>query len=126
MNNSPKRISSELISEKIKIIKDIDLNTLFNLNYNFDPLKGLIEHLLTNQEKLQNQIDEMCSKDSDREKQTKELVDDIKSIKETYATKNSFNPIFDVIKKINIKLNQYNDNFSESKFISKYLYHLYI
>jgi uncharacterized coiled-coil DUF342 family protein len=121
MNNSPKRISSELISEKIKIIKDIDLNTLFNLNYNFDPLKGLIEHLLTNQEKLQNQIDEMCSKDSDREKQTKELVDDIKSIKETYATKNSFNPIFDVIKKINIKLNQYNDNFSESKFISKYL-----
>ena len=62
MNNSPKRISSELISEKIKIIKDIDLNTLFNLNYNFDPLKGLIEHLLTNQEKLQNQIDEMCSK----------------------------------------------------------------
>ena len=27
MNNSPHRISSELTSEKIKIIKDIDLNS---------------------------------------------------------------------------------------------------
>ena len=66
MNNSPHRISSELTSEKIKIIKDIDLNSLFNLSYNFDLLKGLIEHLLTNQQKLQNQIDEMYNKDCEK------------------------------------------------------------
>ena len=38
MDNGPERVSTELITEKINIIKDIDLNTLFNLNYNFDPL----------------------------------------------------------------------------------------
>lgn len=36
------RISSEITQEKIKIMNDIDLNALFNLNYNFDLLKGII------------------------------------------------------------------------------------
>ena len=85
MNNSPHRISSELTSEKIKIIKDIDLNSLFNLSYNFDLLKGLIEHLLTNQQKLQNQIDEMYKKDCERDKQTNYLLDDMYN----YSSKNS-------------------------------------
>ena len=46
MNNKKKkssnRLSTEMTSEKIKIIKDIDLNSIFKLNYNFDVLKGLI------------------------------------------------------------------------------------
>ena len=116
MNNSPHRISSELTSEKIKIIKDIDLNSLFNLSYNFDLLKGLIEHLLTNQQKLQNQIDEMYKKDCDRDKHTNALLDDMILIKEKYADKDSFNPVLDEIKEIKNKLNQHDENFSESKF----------
>ena len=116
MNNSPHRISSELTSEKIKIIKDIDLNSLFNLSYNFDLLKGLIEHLLTNQQKLQNQIDEMYKKDCERDKQTNYLLDDMKVIKETYVDKESLNPIYDEIKGMKDKLNQHDDKFSLSKF----------
>jgi len=58
-NNSPHRISTEVTTEKIKIMNDIDLNALFNLNYNFDLLKGIIEQLLKNQNALQNQIDEL-------------------------------------------------------------------
>ena len=115
MNNSPHRISSELTSEKIKIIKDIDLNSLFNLSYNFDLLKGLIEHLLTNQQKLQNQIDEMYQKDCDRDKHTNALLDDMKLIKETYVDKNTFNPILDEINGIKEKINSHNEKFSESK-----------
>ena len=42
-------------SEKIQITNDIDLNALFNLNYNFDLLKGIIEQLLKNQKSLQDQ-----------------------------------------------------------------------
>ena len=116
MNNSPHRISSELTSEKIKIIKDIDLNSLFNLSYNFDLLKGLIEHLLTNQQKLQNQIDEMYNKDCDRDKQTNLLIDDMKLIKETYVDKDSLNPIFEEIEGIKEKLNHHEEKLSFSKF----------
>ena len=122
MDNGPERVSTELITEKINIIKDIDLNTLFNLNYNFDPLKGLIEQLLTNQEKLQKQIDGINSKENDREKQVKGFFGDLKLIKDTYANKDSFNSILDLIKKINTKLKQYEDNFSESKFFNEFIY----
>ncbi len=115
MNNSPHRISSELTSEKIKIIKDIDLNSLFNLSYNFDLLKGLIEHLLTNQQKLQNQIDEMYKKDCERDQHTNALLDDMKLIKETYVDKNTFNSILDEINEIKEKINSHNEKFSESK-----------
>ena len=115
MNNSPHRISSELTSEKIKIIKDIDLNSLFNLSYNFDLLKGLIEHLLTNQQKLQNQIDEMYKKDCERDQHTNALLDDMKLIKETYVDKNTFNSILDEINGIKEKINSHNEKFSESK-----------
>ena len=122
MENGPERVSTELITEKINIIKDIDLNTLFNLNYNFDPLKGLIEQLLTNQEKLQKQIDGINSKENDREKQVKGLFGDLKLIKDIYANKDSFNSILELIKKINTKLKQYEDNFSESKFFNEFIY----
>lgn len=40
----------------IKIEKDIDLNSLFNLNYNFDLLKGIIEELLNNQKNLKEKM----------------------------------------------------------------------
>ena len=116
MNNSPHRISSELTSEKIKIIKDIDLNSLFSLSYNFDLLKGLIEHLLTNQQKLQNQIDEMYNKDCDRDKHTNLLLNDMKLIKETYVDKDSLNPIFEEIEGIKEKLNHHEEKLSFSKF----------
>ena len=119
MNNSPNRISTELTSEKIKIINDIDLNSLFNLNYSFDTLKGIIEHLLTNQQKLQNQIDEIFVKDCDRDKEVDKkignLTKETKSIKESYVDKSFFNNLLNEIKGIKSHLKKHDDEISESK-----------
>lgn len=115
MNNSPNRISTELTSEKIKIINDIDLNSLFNLNYNFDVLKGIIEHLLTNQQKLQNQIDEIFIKDCDRDKDITSLLKDTKLIKDSFVDKNSFKIVLDNIKEIKEHLKKHDDEILESK-----------
>jgi len=123
MNNSPNRISSELTSEKIKIINDIDLNTLFNLNYNFDVLKGIIEHLLTNQQKLQNQIDEIYVKDCDRDKSILTLLKDTKLLKDSYVDKNSFKVVLNDIKEIKEHLKKHDDEISESKYI--YIVNIY-
>ena len=115
MNNSPNRISTELTSEKIKIINDIDLNSLFNLNYNFDVLKGIIEHLLTNQQKLQNQIDEIFIKDCDRDKDITSLLKDTKLIKDSFVDKNSFKIVLDNIQEIKEHLKKHDDEILESK-----------
>ena len=115
MNNSPDRISSELTSEKIKIINDIDLNSLFNLNYNFDTLKGIISHLLTNQQKLQNQIDEIFVKDCDRDKNIENILNDTKLLKDTYVDKNSFKVVLENIKQIKEHLKKHDQEISERK-----------
>ena len=115
-NNSPNRISTELTSEKIKIINDIDLNSLFNLNYNFDVLKGIIEHLLTNQQKLQNQIDEIFVKDCDRDQNITNLLRDTKAIKDSYVDKNSFKVVLQNIKEIKEHLKKHDNEIAESKF----------
>jgi len=108
-------ISSELQSEKIKIVKNINLNSLFNLSYNFEVLKLLIENLLANQQKLQNQINEMHRKDCERDKYTNSLLDDMKIIKETYVDKNTFNPVVDEIKEVKDNLKQHDEKFNEGK-----------
>ena len=119
MNNKKKkssnRLSTEMTSEKIKIIKDIDLNSIFKLNYNFDVLKGLIEHLLTNQQKLQNQIDEIYLKDGERDKNTSTILDDIKSIKENYIDKNFFNNTLNDINEFKNNINLQEDKINECK-----------
>ena len=55
-----------------------DLNELFNFSYNFDLLKGIIEKLLKNQQKLQKQIDSM----KDEQKDLKLLKNDLNTTKE--------------------------------------------
>ena len=92
-NNSPHRISTEITTEKIKIMNDIDLNALFNLNYNFDLLKGIIEQLLKNQNALQNQIDDLYGVNSDKDKRIEILEKEVQHLKETYITKENLKPI---------------------------------
>ena len=114
MENIP-HISSELSSEKIKILKNINLNSLFNLTYNFEVLKLLIENLLANQQKLQNQINEMHRKDCQRDKYINQLLDDMKMIKDTYVNKDTFNPVLDEINEVKDNLKQHDDKFNEGK-----------
>ena len=116
-NNSPHRISTEMTSEKIKIMNDIDLNALFNLNYNFDLLKGIIEQLLKNQNSLQNQIDDLYGVNGDKDKRIENLEKEVKYLKETYVTKTEFKVIETDLKKIKEKLKTHDDQIEESKLL---------
>jgi hypothetical protein len=115
-NNSPHRISTEITSEKIKIMNDIDLNALFNLNYNFDLLKGIIEQLLKNQNALQNQIDELFGNNGDKDKRIEELEKEVKYLKETYVSKTELKVIEDDLKEIKEHLQKHDIQIEESKY----------
>ena len=115
--SSPHRISTEVTSEKIKIVNDIDLNALFNLNYNFDLLKGIIETLLKNQGALQKQLDELYSSNEDKDKIIQDLEADIKSLKETKLYINEFNELKPEIEKMNNHLKQNDKKIEECNFI---------
>ena len=114
-NNSPHRISTEITTEKIKIMNDIDLNALFNLNYNFDLLKGIIEQLLKNQNALQNQIDDLYGINSDKDQRIDTLEKELKLIKETYIKKDDLKPIEVDLKSITEHLKKHDDQIDESK-----------
>ena len=114
-NNSPHRISTEITSEKIKIMNDIDLNALFNLNYNFDLLKGIIEQLLKNQNSLQNQIDELFENNGDKDKRIENLEKEVKYLKETYVNKSVLKALETDLKLIKEKLKTHDYQIEESK-----------
>ena len=113
-NNSPHRISTEINSEKIKIMNDIDLNALFNLNYNFDLLKGIIEQLLKNQNALQNQIDELFGNIGDRDKRIEALEKEVKYLKETYVNKSQLKEVLEDLKEIKEHLKKHDIQIEDS------------
>jgi chromosome segregation ATPase len=119
-NNSPHRISTEITTEKIKIMNDIDLNALFNLNYNFDLLKGIIEQLLKNQNALQNQIDDLYGVNSDKDKRIEILEKEVQHLKETYITKENLKPTETDLKAIKDHLKKHDTQIDESKNIFYY------
>ena len=114
-NNSPHRISTEITSEKIKIMNDIDLNALFNLNYNFDLLKGIIEQLLKNQNALQNQIDELFGINADKDNRIDSLEKEVKYLKETYVNKTELKIIETDLKEIKEHLKKHDGQIEDSK-----------
>ena len=114
-NNSPNRISTEINSEKIKIMNDIDLNALFNLNYNFDLLKGIIEQLLKNQNALQNQVDELFGSIGDRDQRIDALEKEVKYLKETYVNKSQLKEVLEDLKEIKEHLKKHDIQIEDSK-----------
>jgi len=113
--SSPHRISTEITSEKIKIVNDIDLNSLFNLNYNFDLLKGIIETLLKNQEAIQKQLDEAYSSNFDKNKEMENIEKQIKYIKDIYIDKGTFMKLESEVDKIKEHLNKTDKRVDECK-----------
>ena len=113
--SSPHRISTEITSEKIKIVNDIDLNSLFNLNYNFDLLKGIIETLLKNQEAIQKQLDEVYSSNFDKDKEIENNENQIKLIKELYVDKNTFKNLESEVNELKEHLKQTDKKVEECK-----------
>ena len=111
----PNVISTEMTSEKIQITNDIDLNALFNLNYNFDLLKGIIEQLLKNQNSLQNQINDLFGANGDKDKRIENLEKEVKYLKETYVNKSQLKEIETDLKQIKEKLKVHDKLIEESK-----------
>ena len=83
----------------ITIVKDLDVDALFNLTYNFDLLKGIITTILNNQEILKGQIEQEKEKNNQQNEIIESLKNEIISIKENYSLKEEF-------KKITTKINQ--------------------
>ena len=125
--SSPHRISTELTSEKIKIVNDIDLNALFNLNYNFDLLKGIIETLLKNQEAIQKQLDEIYSSNYDKDKSIENMEKEIKTMKEMYIDRGVFKNLETEVEQIKDHLKQTDKKIEECKlYIFMIIYYLSI
>lgn len=113
--SSPHRISTELTSEKIKTVNDIDLNALFNLNYNFDLLKGIIETLLKNQEAIQKQLDEVYSSNYDKDKAIENMEKQIKIIKDVFIDRSTFKNLEAEVDQIKEHLKQTDKKIEECK-----------
>ena len=122
MKKSPHRISTEITSEKIKIVNDIDLNSLFKLNFNFDLLKGIIETLLKNQEAIQKQLDEIYSSNYEKDKQIENLENKIKLVKESCVDRVKFNNLEHEVDQIKVHLKQTDKKIEECKIFFNFIY----
>ena len=92
--------TSQISNEKIQLMANIDLNGLFNLNYNFDLLKGVIEELLKNQQLLQKRMDNMDNKFDDKDQRIAQLEKEVKILKENQIDKNVITEIKNDISEI--------------------------
>ena len=122
MKKSPHRISTEVTSDKIKLVNDIDLNALFNLNYNFDLLKGIIETLLQNQGALQRQLDDMYASNEEKDKTIEKMEEDIKLLKDAKINRTEFKKLTTEVENIQSHLKQDDKRIDECKFILFKLY----
>ena len=120
--NKSNTILMDISPDNITIVDNLDLNTLFNLSYNFDILKGIIFTILKNQESLQMQIEKEKKVNKDQYKAIESLKSNIISIKEKYISKESFNETQYHVDKIEAKTNQIDeklllieDGFTKSK-----------
>ena len=106
---------SKISNEKIQLMANIDLNGLFNLNYNFDLLKGVIEELLKNQQILQKRMDDMDDTFDDKDRKIAELEKEVKILKENQIDKNVITEMKNDISEIQNHLKKHDDQIDDSK-----------
>jgi chromosome segregation ATPase len=106
---------SKISNDKIQLMANIDLNGLFNLNYNFDLLKGVIEELLKNQQILQKRMDDMDDTFDDKDRKIAELEKEVKILKENQIDKNVITEIKNDISEIQNHLKKHDDQIDDSK-----------
>jgi chromosome segregation ATPase len=107
--------SAKISNEKIQLMNNIDLNALFNLNYNFDLLKGVIEELLKNQQLLQNHMENIDNMNDDKDDRIKELEREVKILKENQIDKNLIEQIQNDLSEIKAHLKKHDDQIDDSK-----------
>ena len=106
---------ADIEQDKIKVYNNVDLNSLFNLNYNFDLLKGVIEELLKNQQILQKRMDDMENTFDDKDKRIAELEKEVKILKENQIDKNVITEIKNDISEIKKHLQKHDEQIDDSK-----------
>ena len=121
MSNSNDLIFTNIEPDKIQIYNNVDLNSLFNLNYNFDLLKGIIGALLKNQQALQKQVEQANYVKNENDKTIESLKNEIIEIKEKYTTREDFVKVQDKMNKVN----EIYQVFDEQQAKSKYQYILF-
>lgn len=114
MSTSP-HIQARITNEKIKIAHNIDLNALFNLNYNFDLLKGIIEELLKNQQVLQDQMDVLDKNNSSKDERIEKLEKEVEKLKESQIDKGVIDQILNDLNEIKQHLKKHDDQIDDSK-----------
>jgi hypothetical protein len=112
-NNS--HFQAKISNEKIQLMNNIDLNALFNLNYNFDLLKGVIEEMLNNQQILQNHMDNIDNSNDDKDKRIAELEREVKLLKENQIDKNLIKQIQDDLSEIKSHLKKHDEQIDDCK-----------
>ena len=121
MSNSNDLTFTNIEPDKIQIYNNVDLNSLFNLNYNFDLLKGIIGALLKNQQALQKQVEQANYVKNENDKTIESLKNEIIEIKEKYTTREDFVKVQDKMNKVN----EIYQVFDEQQAKSKYQYILF-
>ena len=107
--------TTKLTNDKIQLMNNIDLNSLFHLNYNFDLLKGVIEELLKNQQLLQNHMENIDNMNDDKDDRIKELEREVKILKENQIDKNLIEQIQNDLSEIKAHLKKHDDLIDDSK-----------
>ena len=115
-----KHFKTKLTNDKIQLMNNIDLNSLFHLNYNFDLLKGVIEELLKNQDILQNHMDKLDSSNDDKDRRIEQLEKEVKILKENQIDKKLIEQIQNDLSEIKAHLKKHDDQIDDCK-----LYFLY-
>ena len=110
-------IQRRISNNKIKFTKDIDLNALFNLNYNFDLLKGIIEELLSNQQILQDQMDHLNHINNDKDNRIKELEKEIQMLKEKQIDKALIDKLVQDLNDIKAHLKKHDGQIDDCNYI---------
>ena len=115
MEKSNDLLIEQIDSENIKIIENLDLNSLFNLSYNFELLKGVISTILSNQQSLQKQIENSKKINDEQNNIIESLKSEIKNLQEDYVPKEEFIPIKEEVKNIDNKLKIFEEELTKSK-----------
>ena len=114
MEKLPK-LTFEEIEADITIIEDMDLNSLFQLTYNFDILKSTISALFQNQENLQKKINKAFEVNNEQNKYIETLH---QYIKDNCVTKKEYNPqkekLESKIKELDQKITQIDEELVKS------------
>ena len=123
MSESP-GLSKRISNEKIKFsAASIDLNALFNLNYNFDLLKGIIEELLNNQQILQDGMDKLNEKDLQKDERIAILEREVKELKEKQISRELIDRMLADIEAIKKHLERHDNQIEDCKIY--YFYNLF-